>query len=94
MRAAQVLIPVTTGLALAALMTMAPSDAIATASAPSSGATWGTAHQIRGTGSLRIAGGVSGTAISCGRPGNCVLTGSERNRTRHYEPFVASEVAG
>jgi len=96
MRARRVLTPIPIGLALAALMITAPGDAIArpTTAVPTSGAPWGTAHQIRGTGSLRIAGLVSGTQISCGRPGNCVLTGSERNRTRRYEPFIASEVAG
>jgi hypothetical protein len=65
----------------------------AAAIAPATG-TWGVAREILGTTSLNQGGLIESTGLSCGSPGNCVVGGSERTRTRHLAPFVASEVSG
>jgi hypothetical protein len=53
-------------------------------------ATWHTAIEVPGTGTLNKGGGAGVLSVSCASPGNCAAAGSYTDCSGHTQAFVAS----
>ena len=58
------------------------------------GGVWRAAKELPGSPSLNSGGNAEIAALACGSPGNCSAGGQYRDRSGHYEAFVADEASG
>jgi len=61
---------------------------------PAAGGTWGQAITVPGLAALNAGGSAGVNAVSCGSAGSCEAGGFYRDRSRHFQAFVASERNG
>jgi hypothetical protein len=56
--------------------------------------TWHTAIEVPGTAALNTSGGAWISSVSCASAGACSVGGTYRDKSKHLQAFVASEVHG
>jgi hypothetical protein len=72
----------------------APPAVTHTAQARAGGAVWGRAIEVPGLGRLNAGGEAQVISVSCASAGNCAAGGFYRDRSRHSQAWVASQVNG
>src|SRR5260221_3763444 len=72
----------------------APPAVTHTAQARAGGAVWGRAIEVPGLGRLNAGGEAQVSVVSCASAGNCAAGGFYRDRSRHSQAWVASQVNG
>src|SRR6266851_5662283 len=79
---------------MAAAGCAAPPAVTHTAQARAGGAVWGRAIEVPGLGRLNAGGEAQVSVVSCASAGNCAAGGFYRDRSRHSQAWVASQVNG